>query len=302
MDSREETAKAVGDEWGVPWSTDTRSAPLAWEAEAVAVVVPTRYHAEVAGHYLENGLDVLVEKPVTRTVEEAEELCRLAAQHDRILQVGHIERFNPALRALEELGIEPRYIESDRLAPFSFRSTDIGVILDLMIHDLDLLLTIVKSPIVDVEAFGGALFTPAEDIVSARLKFENGAVARVSANRVALRPQRRMRMFSRDSYVSLDFGKRYGLIIKKAPGWDVQKLDVQAVDAENIQNLWKFVFDGLLNVRELKMNETNPLEDELSAFVRSVRTRERPMVDGEAGLSALRAAYRVIEAVKEHRW
>ncbi len=268
----------------------------------MAVVVPTRYHAEVAGHYLENGLDVLVEKPVTRTVEEAEELCRLAAQHDRILQVGHIERFNPALRALEELGIEPRYIESDRLAPFSFRSTDIGVILDLMIHDLDLLLTIVKSPIVDVEAFGGALFTPAEDIVSARLKFENGAVARVSANRVALRPQRRMRMFSRDSYVSLDFGKRYGLIIKKAPGWDVQKLDVQAVDAENIQNLWKFVFDGLLNVRELKMNETNPLEDELSAFVRSVRTRERPMVDGEAGLSALRAAYRVIEAVKEHRW
>lgn len=298
-DVKEDHAKSVGEEWGVPYSTDSE-APFAWGAEAVSIVVPTRFHAELARTCLDRGLDVFVEKPMTRTVEEAEALCRAAREQARILQVGHVERFNPALHALQELGIQPRYIESERHAPFSFRSTDIGVVLDLMIHDLDLLLALVPSEITDVEAFGGGLFTPSEDIVSARLKFANGVVARVTANRVALRPQRRMRMFSRASYVSLDFGKRYGLIIQKAPGWDLQKLDVDSIDTESIQDLWKFVFDGLLNVRELKMDEANPLEEELRSFLRCVRTRDTPIVDGEAGLRALRAAYRVLRAMEDH--
>jgi predicted dehydrogenase len=301
-DVSEDTARDVGTEWGVPWATDPLDAPMRWEAEAVSVVVPTTHHADLAIRYLEHGLDVLVEKPITRTIEEAELLCKAAEANSRILQVGHVERFNPVVKALQELGIEPRYIESERHAPFSFRSTDIGVTLDLMIHDLDLVLWLTGRPILDVEAYGGALFTPNEDIVSARLRFDNGVVARLSANRVALRPHRRMRMFSRDSYVSLDFGKQYGLIVQKQTGWDIRELDIDNIDTDNIQNLWKFVFDGLLKVRELKMDEHNPLEEELKSFLDCVRTRRHPIVDGRVGLKALRAAHRVIDAAKENEW
>ena len=301
VDVREDVAKTVGEERGVPWSSDPINAPLEWGAEACSVVVPTVHHAELAAHYLESGLDILVEKPITRNVEDAERLCEIADARGRVLQVGHVERFNPAVRAVADLDVEPRYIEAERLAPFTFRSTDIGVVLDLMIHDLDLVQSLVDSELSDVEAFGGGLFTPAEDLCSARLKYASGAVARVTANRVALKSQRRMRMFSRDSYVSLDFGKRYGLIIQKAPGWDTQKLDLGSIDTANL-DLRKFVFEGLLTIRELKMDDLDPLEEELRSFLACVRTRQRPIVDGRVGLEALRAATRVLEALAENPW
>ena len=259
-------------------------------------------HREVGGFFLENGVDVLVEKPIAGSSAEGQELVDIARQHERILQVGHVERFNPVLKGIAEIGRKARYIESHRLAPFSFRSTDIGVVLDLMIHDLDLVLALVQSEIRSVDAFGGAVFTPAEDIASAIIKFENGAVAHLTANRVAVKALRKMRVFSREGYVSLDFSEAKGMVVRKQPGWDWQQLDVENLDRSQMGDLWKFVFQGLLSLEEAKLDEGNPLRDELAAFLECVRQRTEPLVPGEDGVAAVAAAEQVIAAIDRNRW
>jgi predicted dehydrogenase len=275
---------------------------LADLSDAVCVVVPTHLHREVAGFFLENGCDVLVEKPITPSVAEGRELVELARTRARILQVGHVERFNPALKAIHDLGVQPRYLEAQRMAPFSFRSTDIGVVLDLMIHDIDLVLSLVGQRLRDVDAFGGAVFTPREDMASAVLKFEDGAVAHLTANRIALKPIRKLRMFSRDCYVSIDFSEAKGTVIRKQPGWDLQKLDLARFDRTQVEDLWKYVFEGLLSVQEYKLDEVNPLAEELGSFLQCVRERRRPLVSGEDGLAAVEVAARVIESIAANRW
>jgi predicted dehydrogenase len=286
--------------YGVPAYADP--AALLGKVDAVSVVVPTRLHREVATLYLEHGIDVLVEKPIARSSADGQALVDLARQHGRILQVGHVERFNPALRGIRDIGRSARYIESHRLAPFSFRSTDIGVVLDLMIHDLDLVLALVQSPIVSVEAFGGAVFTPAEDMASAIIKFENGAVAHLTANRVALKPLRKMRVFSKEGYASLDFQTAQGMVVTKAPGWDFERLDLDRIDRTQVGDLWKFVFDGLLRLQNLQLDEGNPLREELAAFLESVLHRTPPVVSGEDGVAAVAAAERVLAAIARNRW
>ena len=286
--------------WNVPAFADHRE--LLGKVDAVSVVVPTRLHREVASVFLENGVDVLVEKPIARTAADGQALVDLAKWHDRVLQVGHVERFNPALRGIAAIGESARYIESHRLAPFSFRSTDIGVVLDLMIHDLDLVLALVKSEIVSVEAFGGAVFTPAEDMASAIIKFKNGAVAHLTANRVALKPMRKMRVFGKQGYASLDFQNAQGMLVKKAPGWDFEKLDLERLDRAQMGDLWKFVFDGLLQVENLTLDSGNPLQEELVDFLRCVRMRGRPIVSGEDGVAAVAAAEMVLAAIQKNRW
>ena len=299
-DPSEQARKVAETTYEVPAFADHRE--LLGKVDAVSVVVPTRLHREVASVFLENGVDVLVEKPIARTVADGQALVELARRHDRILQVGHVERFNPALRGIEEVARSARYIESHRLAPFSFRSTDIGVVLDLMIHDLDLVLALVQSPIKSVDAFGGAVFTPAEDMASAIIKFENGAVAHLTANRVALKPLRRMRVFSRDGYASLDFQTGQGMLVTKAPGWDFEQLDLEKLDRAQMGDLWKFVFDGLLQLKQLELNEGNPLQEELQAFLQCVRDRSAPRVSGEDGVAAVAAAERVLAAIAQNRW
>jgi len=293
-----ENRKAAEETYGVQGFEDYRA--LLGKVDAVSVVVPTQAHLEVSRFFLQNGVDVLVEKPIAPTVAEGEEMVAVAREHGRILQVGHVERFNRALAAIREHRIVPRYIESNRLAPFSFRSVDIGVVLDLMIHDLDLVLALVDSPIESVQAFGGAVFTPAEDMASAILRFENGAVANLTASRVALKPLRRMRMFCRDSYASLDFQEGTGTLIRKNPGWDFQNLE--PVDPTQIDDLWKYVFQGLFSVEELKMDEGNPLQDELTDFLACVRDRAEPVVPGEAGCAAVGVAERVQTAIAQNPW
>lgn len=299
-DPREAAVAQVVEKYGVAGYADYRE--LVGAVDAVCVVVPTSLHREVAAFFLEQDVDVFVEKPIARTQQEGQELVDLAAGHGRILQVGHVERFNAALKAIANLGIVPRYIESHRLAGITFRSMDIGVVLDLMIHDLDLVLALVQSPVASVEAFGGALFTPAEDIASAIVKFENGAVAHLTANRVALKPMRRMRLFAKDAYVSLDFIDAQGLVIRKQPGWDLEALDVESIDISRIEDLTKFVFDGLLSVQHYKLDEGNPLDDELRSFLACVRDRRRPLVSGEDGVAAVELGQRILAAIKKHRW
>jgi predicted dehydrogenase len=296
-----ESARAFAAEtYGVEAFADYRA--LAGKVDAVSVVVPTRLHREVGCYFLERGVDVLVEKPIARSVEDGQALVDAAAANDRVLAVGHVERFNPALRGIETIGKAARYIESHRLAPFSFRSTDIGVVLDLMIHDLDLVLALVQSPIRSVEAFGGAVFTPAEDMASAIIKFENGAVAHLTANRVALKPLRKMRVFSKEGYVSLDFQASTGMVVRKAPGWNFEQLDMESLDKAQMGDLWKFVFDGLLQVENLQLDSGNPLRDELAEFVACVVSRDRPTVTGEDGVAAVAAAERVLGVIAENRW
>ena len=299
-DVDEKAVHAVAAQYGVPGFADYRA--LVENVEAVCVVVPTHLHREVAGFFLENGRDVLVEKPLTRTVAEGRELVALAHARGRLLQVGHVERFNPALKAIHDLGVQPRYLEAQRMAPFSFRSTDIGVVLDLMIHDIDVVLSLVGRPLHSVDAFGGAVFTPREDMASAVLKFEDGAVAHLTANRIALKPVRKLRMFSRDCYVSLDFSEAKGTVIRKQPGWDLQKLDLARFDRTQVEDLWKFVFEGLLSIQEYKLDEVNPLAEELDSFLQCVRERRRPLVSGEDGLAAVEVAARVLESIAANRW
>ncbi len=299
-DSVPDRLREISAKYGVEGHADYRQ--LAGKVDAVCVVVPTHLHREVAGFFLSEGVDVLVEKPITPTEAEGRELVQLARERDLILQVGHVERFNSALKAISELGMVPRYIESHRLAPFTFRSMDIGVVLDLMIHDLDLVLALVGSKVRAVDAFGGSVFSSSEDMASGILKFENGAVAHLTANRVAMKPMRRMRIFSPDCYVSLDFHTAHGLVIRKNPGVDFKKLDLASVDTSQIDDLWKYVFEGLLTIKEYQLDEGNPLASEIESFLQAVRTRSEPEVSGEAGCEAVAVAHQVLGAIGENAW
>ncbi|MEQ1631200.1 MAG: Gfo/Idh/MocA family oxidoreductase [Planctomycetota bacterium] len=299
-DPNEKARAQAASDHGVATFADYRE--LLGRVDAVTVVVPTKLHLEVAGYFLDHGVDVLVEKPIAPTAAEGQALVDRARAKNCILQVGHVERFNPVLRGIAEIGRRARYIESHRLAPFSFRSTDIGVVLDLMIHDLDLVLALVQSRIVSVDAFGGAVFTPAEDMASAVIKFENGAVAHLTANRVALKPLRKMRVFSPEGYVSLDFHAAQGLVVRKQPGWDLTKLDVDGIDRSKVGDLYSFVFQGLLKLEEYKLDEGNPLREELISFLACVRDRSTPLVRGEDGVAAVAAAEQVMAAIARNRW
>ena len=274
--------------------------------DLVSVAVPTVAHFEVASWLLERGIPALVEKPMTATLEEARALTQLARDRGVCLQVGHVERFHPVLRAAKRLQLEPRFIEAHRLAPFSFRSTDIGVVLDLMIHDLDLVLHFVGSPLAAVHANGGRVLSAAEDIASARLEFENGAVANLTASRVSLQKMRKMRVFSPQFYLTMDFDKREAFIARKTEEFE-EKLAAKwemlaAAPAEQIALVAATAFHDLVVTESLELDEVEPLKAEIQSFVEAVRSGTAPEVPAEQGLVALEAAERVLAEIRRHRW
>jgi predicted dehydrogenase len=216
--------------------------------------------------------------------------------------VGHTERFNPAVRAVVDLSIRARFLEVDRISPMSFRSLDVGVVMDLMIHDLDIVLTLAGSPLQRVDATGVPVLGEHEDIANARLVFANGCVANLTASRLALKTERRMRVFSEDAYVSLDFHKQYGLIIRKAANADLlERVRHELAAGADLTDL---DYTGLVNVDELQMDAggTDALTAEWTAFLDCVRTGSVPVVDGRAGLLAVDAADRVVRSLRQHRW
>jgi len=246
--------------------------------DAASVAVPTVAHREVGCALMEQGIDVLVEKPMARTVEEADALIAAAARNGRILQVGHVERFNPAVLAVEPAVKRPLFFEVHRLGVFTPRSLDVDVIYDLMIHDLDILLALVKEPVAEVKAVGIPVLTDKVDIAHARLEFEGGAVANVTSSRVSTDRVRKMRFFQQNEYISLDYARRDALRVRvKRPGpqpeFGFEKLPAPAVE---------------------------PLRAELEAFVEAVKTRVAPKTDGAAGRAALELATRVMESIREH--
>ncbi len=276
-DSRHETAARVADEVQASACTDYRE--LLGKVDAVSVVTPTPTHYDIARAFLESGAHVLVEKPITETTEQAERLVSTARQFDRVLQVGHLERFNPAILAAESLLRRPRFIECHRLAPFKERGTDVNVVLDLMIHDIDLVQMIVGSPVASLEAIGTAVFSQEIDIANARLRFESGCVANVTASRVSFKTERKLRVFVEDAYLSIDLQQKILTVIRKRPG-PVSEGQMPA------------------QIEEQSFDQGDALLAEIRSFIAAIRGEQRVLVSGEDGLRALRTAIAITERVQ----
>jgi predicted dehydrogenase len=244
---------------------------LAGQVDAVSIVVPTQHHFAAAAFFLQHGVHVLLEKPITPTVAEAEELISLAEARKLVFQIGHLERFNPAVTALAGVLKTPKFIESNRIAPFKPRGTDVSVVLDLMIHDIDIISSIVNSPVSQINAVGAPVFSGEADIANARIVFENGCVANVTASRISLKSERKMRIFQEDAYISIDFQNRKASVFKKGEGE---------------------MFPGVPNIAmsEESFAQGDPLRSEIEAFLDSVANGKPPVVSGRDGKRALETA------------
>lgn len=249
------------------------------KVDAVSIVVPTSLHHAIARDFLANGIHVLVEKPITVTTEEADELIALCAQNQLVLQVGHLERFNPALLALDGVLKKPLFIEAHRLAPYKPRALDVNVVLDLMIHDIDIILNLVKSPIKNIAASGTAVLSPSTDICNARIDFDCGAVANVTASRISLKSERKMRIFQERGCATVDFQNRALTFYHTDGSFDANGVPSILTDSQTWQ-------DG------------DALLAEVRAFVHAVATKSAPVVSGEDGKRALNVASLISKMVK----
>ena len=276
VDANEGARTRVAAETGARPEADYRS--LLGEVDAVSVVTPTPAHFQIARDFLQAGAHVLVEKPITETAQQARELIKAARKSGRVLQVGHLERFNPAVRAAEPYLRTPRFIECHRLAPYRERGTDVNVVLDLMIHDIDIVQAIVGSPIASLEAVGAPVFSDEIDIANARIRFENGCVANATASRVSLKTERKLRLFEDDAYLSIDLQQRILTVIRKRAGGPAEgQLPV--------------------TIEEQSFEQGDALRAEIESFLDCARRDGTPVVTGEDGLRALETAIRITEAV-----
>jgi predicted dehydrogenase len=237
---------------------------------------------------------------MTGTVSEAEDLIKLSRQSSVILQPGYIERFNPALETIKKLDVSLKFIECHRLSPFTFRSADIGVVLDLMIHDIDIILYLSKSKVKKIDAVGVNVIADKEDIANARIQFENGCVANITASRVSFEPMRRIRLFSENSYISLDYQKQEALIYKKSPKLTLKSIDVENKGVSNITDLKNFSFGDMLKIERIKMNNQEPLKKELESFIDCVKNGKEPVVSGEEGIQAIKIADVIREEINKN--
>jgi predicted dehydrogenase len=253
---------------------------LAGRVELASVAVPSLTHYVIARDLMRAGIDVLLEKPMAATLAEARELSAIAEECGRILQIGHLERFNPAIVRLRPLLNHPRFIECHRLAPFTERGTDVDVILDLMVHDLDVVLSVTSAPVRSLEAVGVAVLTDRTDVANARIRFGDGLIANLNTSRVAPRRERKIRFFQPDAYISLDYEARRLQVYRKEP--PPAGGNYPTIAAEQIE-----------------INEGDPLRDEIAAFVHSVRTRNAPEIDAAAGLRVMELSSLIVAAIRE---
>jgi predicted dehydrogenase len=283
--------EAASREFGTPGVAEFHSLPRAIDAAIVAT--PTASHHDVTMRLLRQDTHVLVEKPIASTAEEAAEMVDLAARRQRVLQVGHVERFNPALDAVRPYLTRPRFIEAVRASNYAFRSTDIGVVLDLMIHDLDIVLSLVNQPVVEVAAFGCTAVGPHEDFAQARLLFANGCVANLTANRVSERTERTMTVHADGAMTRIDFGGSGARVMRPSESIVRGEFDVNALPIPARSELKERFFTSVLPVTEFAVEKRNAIEDEHSDFFDAIRQRRSPRVTGIAGLRALDVAERI---------
>ncbi len=272
---------------------------LAQRVQAVSIASPTQTHLQIAEVFLKRGIPALIEKPLATDSAQARKTLDLADKHNTFVQVGHSERFNPAIRALEAYTIQPRFIEAVRLSPFPFRSMDIGAVLDLMIHDLDLILRLVGSEPTSVDAAGAAVLGANEDLADVRLKFPDGCVTKLTCSRIALDTQRTFRIFSDDTYISLDLHKKTGFVIERAK--NIAKVK-QAVEkfcnspAAGAASKWT----DLIESKPIEITEAEPMRLQLENFVHCVRTGDQPIVTGRDGLAAITTAEKIIQTIRSN--
>ena len=300
VDTQLEKAQKLADEFGPRPCTDP--AEIIDQVDAVTIAVPTESHACVAEPFLKRRIGVLVEKPLATTLPEARRMLQLAHSNNCTLQVGYSERFNPVVQAMHRLNITPRFMDAQRVSPYSFRSTDVGVVLDMMIHDIDIVLSLAQSPVTDVHAVGVNVLGRHEDVANVRLTFETGCVANLTASRLALKTERKIRLFSEQAYLSLDYLKKSGLMINKTANSDTLQwlrdnhTDDGNVDIENVD------WTDLVNVEMLDIDDREPLRLEQEAFIRAVREGSRPQVSAEDAIAAMELAERIVKVIAEHRW
>lgn len=261
------------------------------DVDGVSIAVPTDLHFEVAKEVLAKGIPCLIEKPIAQNVEEADSLIRMAAENNTLIQVGHIERFNPAFRALNSFDINPLFIESHRLSPFNPRGTEVSVVLDLMIHDIDIVLYLVKSPVKNIDASGVAVVSDTIDIANARIHFENGCVANLTASRISQKKMRKMRMFQKDTYVTVDFLQKISEVYKlESPD---SKADMVLSEIGVGDNKKKVVY------YRPEIPEGDGLFKELQTFVEAVRGEDKKGVRGEAARTALDIAMNILKQTEK---
>jgi predicted dehydrogenase len=276
---------------------------LLGKVDAVNIVVPTALHYEIALFFLKNQIPILLEKPIASTVKEAEEIVATAKTHQTLLQIGHLERFNPVFKRIQKEKIQPAYIESHRIAQFTPRVKDVGVILDLMIHDIDIVLQLTRSPLKNILAVGVNLMGDHEDIANARLEFENGCVASLTASRIAMKRERKIRVFAKDAYIILNYDTHTGQIIQKDP-----QITGKWLLEHNITNI------ADLNERTLELvgnfihvdnfslsHEERPLQQELRSFISCILEKKAPEVTGEDGLIALKTGMEICAQVEKFK-
>jgi predicted dehydrogenase len=300
VDSVASAREAVAQETGAKPLADFRD--LIGLADAAIIATPTCSHFDVARELMLGGIHTLVEKPITTTLSQAEELVNLAERQQLVLQVGHIERFNPALTAVRSRLHDPKYITARRLSTYTFRSTDIGVVLDLMIHDIDAVLSLTKSPITKVEAVGISVLGKEEDIVDARLHFASGCIANLTASRVSYETARSMQVFTEECCATIDFGSRQARLVEPAAEVLSREFDVDSLTAEQKNLLREQLFTALLTKSEVPVAECNAMEQEQLDFVQAIRTSSEPQVTGTDGRDALAVAHEILEQVHAHQW
>ena len=270
--------------------------------DAVTIAAPTVNHLDLATIFIRNRIPILIEKPLAANVSQGKKIVSLAKRYDTVVAVGHSERCNPVVRAMKRLNIEPKFIEANRISPYPFRSTDVGVVLDVMIHDIDIILSLAGSKIKKIDAYGLAVIEEHEDICNARIIFANGCVANITASRLALKTERKIRVFSRQGYLSVDFLRKSGTVIKAAPNIDVVQWIKQHKASGDFD--WTTVnWPDLLHIEELVIDDKEPVRLQQEAFLRCCMDKTlRPEVTAEEGLAALECAQRILACVKKHKW
>lgn len=272
-DNSIENAKSIGKQYHTPYSSDYRQ--LLGKVDAVSICTPTISHAEIAEFFLNNGVHTFVEKPISYTIDEANLLVDIADKKNLILQIGHVERFNSAYQTIEPLVNQPLFIECHRLNMFPNRSLDIGVVMDLMIHDIDIILGLVKSPVKDVQAVGVNVLTEKEDIANARVAFANGCVANITCSRISPEVTRKIRMFTRNAYISLDYANQAAKMYTKN--------------------------EKGIHQASIPIEKDEPLRRELEHFIHCVVTGQQPIVSGREGRDALQLAQTITHKIWEHK-
>ena len=288
FDANSESAHETAEEYGTHAFDDLHD--LLGLVKAVTIAVPTQHHLALATQCIDAGVACLVEKPLAKDVAECRQIVDRAKAKSNTVHVGHIERFNPAVRAMDRLEIHPRFIEVTRISPLTFRSIDVGVVLDMMIHDIDIVLKLAASRVAKIDAVGVSVIGQVEDVCNARLTFENGCVANLTASRLALKTERKLRFFSHDAFVSIDYQKKTGAIARREGNVESIRAAVEEMrrggQAKN--------FADLVQLTPLEVKDVDQIRAELEAFINSIQSKSSPVVTGEDGLAAVEVAERIV--------